>query len=146
MRHALNVVASFVKLLSGFQVLQHQGSVNRKSRKPSQVGPIINLAAARNNFAQRYLDVVFPAQVLGVAGCDPLAKFAKALFDHGSYIVFDKIARDIRNRYTIGYIPAAGGTTRLRHIKVTASSPDHGRLSIRARSSYLVPEDFLTKK
>jgi VWFA-related protein len=60
--------------------------------------------------------------------------------------VFDKIARDIRNRYTIGYIPTTGGTNRLRHIKVTASSPDHGRLLIRARASYLVPEDFLTKK
>jgi Ca-activated chloride channel family protein len=51
-----------------------------------------------------------------------------------------KIAEDIRKRYTIGYIPeGAAGKPGLRRIRVTASSPDHGRLVVRTRSSYFNP-------
>lgn len=59
--------------------------------------------------------------------------------------VFNKIARDIRSRYTIGYIPSTGGGNKLRRIKVAASSPDHGKLMLRTRTSYLVPDDLVTK-
>jgi VWFA-related protein len=59
--------------------------------------------------------------------------------------VFDKIARDIRNRYTIGYIPSTGGASKLRHIKVTAAAAGHGHLQIRTRTSYLAPDEFVTK-
>jgi VWFA-related protein len=52
-----------------------------------------------------------------------------------------KIAKDIRNRYTIGYTPARtdekGG---LRKLHVAAAAPDHAKLIVRTRTSYLLPE------
>lgn len=51
-----------------------------------------------------------------------------------------KIAEDIRKRYTIGYVPDRGnGKPGLRKIHVAASAPDHGRLIVRTRISYLDP-------
>ncbi len=51
------------------------------------------------------------------------------------------IAKDIRNRYTIGYIPEhTGEKAGLRKIRVTASAPDRGNLKVRTRMSYIVPE------
>ena len=47
-----------------------------------------------------------------------------------------QIAKDIRTRYTIGYIPSAEGKT-VRHIKVVASRPDHPKLIVRTRTSYV---------
>ena len=48
------------------------------------------------------------------------------------------IAKDIRNRYTIAYVPAGdSGKTQIRHVKVVASAPDHGKLIARTRTSYL---------
>lgn len=47
-----------------------------------------------------------------------------------------QIAKDIRTRYTVGYIPSAGGKME-RHLKVTASSTDHPKLVVRTRSSYI---------
>ncbi len=49
-----------------------------------------------------------------------------------------KIAEDIRKRYTIGYVPERSGAA-VRKIKVTASSPDYGRLIVRTRTSYINP-------
>jgi len=51
-----------------------------------------------------------------------------------------KIAKDIRTRYTIGYIPADAGKL-IRHIKVTASSPDHPKLIVHTRTSYKMEDD-----
>jgi VWFA-related protein len=49
-----------------------------------------------------------------------------------------RIARDIRSSYTIGYVPPAdGGGERARKIKVTLHAPDGRKLSVRARSSYV---------
>src|SRR5262249_4981383 len=45
------------------------------------------------------------------------------------------IAKDIRSRYTIGYVPRTEGKP-MRHIKVTAASPDHPKLVVRTRTSY----------
>ena len=47
-----------------------------------------------------------------------------------------QIAKDIRTRYTIGYIPPSTGKA-VRHIKVVASAPGHGNLIVRARTSYV---------
>jgi Ca-activated chloride channel homolog len=52
-----------------------------------------------------------------------------------------QIAKDIRTRYTIGYVPSAEGKAE-RHIKVTASSPDHPRLLVRTRTSYVYSPDL----
>ncbi len=52
------------------------------------------------------------------------------------------IAKDIRNRYTLGYVPASGtGKSQLRHIKISVSAPDHGKLIARTRTSYLYSEE-----
>jgi Ca-activated chloride channel homolog len=46
-----------------------------------------------------------------------------------------QIAQDIRTRYTIGYIPSAGGKA-VRHIKVVAAAPGHENLLVRTRTGY----------
>jgi Ca-activated chloride channel family protein len=47
-----------------------------------------------------------------------------------------QIAKDIRTRYTIGYIPSEDGKV-LRHIKVSAVAPGHGNLIVRTRTTYM---------
>ncbi len=51
-----------------------------------------------------------------------------------------QIAKDIRSRYTIGYVPSAEGKM-VRHIKVVASSPEHPKLEVRTRTSYVFREN-----
>jgi Ca-activated chloride channel family protein len=46
------------------------------------------------------------------------------------------IAKDIRRRYTIGYVPAAQNGGALRHIRVNVSAPGHAKLIARTRISY----------
>jgi VWFA-related protein len=50
-----------------------------------------------------------------------------------------QIAKDIRSRYTIAYVPHGLERAGVRHIKVEAVSPDRGKLIARTRTSYLVP-------
>jgi VWFA-related protein len=54
--------------------------------------------------------------------------------------ICEVIARDIRNQYTLSYVPRIlkldGG---YRIIEVKVSSPGHGRLSARTRAGYFVP-------
>lgn len=52
-----------------------------------------------------------------------------------------EIARDIRTRYTIGYIPVEADRTAERHIKVVAESPSGKRLVVKTRTSYLYTAD-----
>jgi Ca-activated chloride channel family protein len=49
-----------------------------------------------------------------------------------------QIAKDIRTRYTIGYVPPNPNTPGVRHIKVLVKSPDHEKLIARTRTSYLI--------
>jgi len=52
-----------------------------------------------------------------------------------------RIAKDIRARYTIGYIPQAeNGTSSLRRIRIRVSAPGHLRLIARTRTSYRYDE------
>jgi Ca-activated chloride channel homolog len=46
-----------------------------------------------------------------------------------------QIAKDIRTRYTIGYVPRSEGKAE-RHIKVVAASPEHPKLVVRTRTNY----------
>jgi len=59
--------------------------------------------------------------------------------------VCEKIAKDIRNRYTIGYLPVRtsdkGGE---RKIRVVASSPEHKKMIVRTRTGYRLPEPAST--
>lgn len=48
-----------------------------------------------------------------------------------------QIAKEIRTRYTIGYVPqASSGPNRFRNIEVRARDLEHGKLNIRTRSGY----------
>ncbi len=48
-----------------------------------------------------------------------------------------RIAKDIRSRYTLGYVPEANnGTRSLRHIRVQAWAPDHAKLVTVTRDRY----------
>jgi len=52
-----------------------------------------------------------------------------------------RIAREIRTRYTMGYVPQARrGPERFRNIQVRASDLEHGKLNIRTRSGYKYDE------
>jgi Ca-activated chloride channel homolog len=51
------------------------------------------------------------------------------------------IAKDIRNRYTIGYVPVRSGDKgSLRKIKVVARQSDGRKLTVRTRTSYALPD------
>jgi len=57
-----------------------------------------------------------------------------------------QIAKDIRTRYTIGFIPSSEGKPD-RRIKVVASAPNHENLIVRTRSNYLfTPESEVESK
>ena len=54
--------------------------------------------------------------------------------------ICERIARDIRNQYTIAYVPTnrkRDGSYRV--VRVKASAPGHGSLSVRTRTGYFVP-------
>lgn len=57
-----------------------------------------------------------------------------------------RIAKDIRTRYTIAYIPPDGKPGVLRHIKVEAAAPDHGKLMCRTRTQYTYNPDEFAKR
>ena len=61
--------------------------------------------------------------------------------DSGQLVpIFERIAKDIRNRYTIGYIPArTGEKAGFRKIRVAVDAPDHQKLMVRTRTGYFVP-------
>jgi Ca-activated chloride channel homolog len=52
-----------------------------------------------------------------------------------------QIAKDIRTRYTIGYIAGDNKPGQLRHIKVTVAAPDRGKLTARTRTQYMYNAD-----
>jgi len=57
--------------------------------------------------------------------------------------ICERIARDIRNQYTIAYVPTnrkRDGT--YRGVQVKASALGHGRLSVRTRTGYYAPAAF----
>jgi VWFA-related protein len=54
-----------------------------------------------------------------------------------------QIAKDIRTRYTVGYVPPEGKPGQVRHIKVVASDPARGKLIARTRTQYTYnPEEL----
>jgi len=54
--------------------------------------------------------------------------------------VCKQIAKDIRTRYTIGYIPTLENGNGVRHVKVAVSAADRSRLTARTRTSYRFDE------
>jgi hypothetical protein len=57
--------------------------------------------------------------------------------------IFQRIARDIRNMYTLGYVPSAAGLKReeLRRVAVDVRLPTGQKLSARTRRAYLASSD-----
>jgi VWFA-related protein len=54
--------------------------------------------------------------------------------------ICEGIARDIRNQYTLAYVPAISKADNgYRAVDVRASAPGHGRLSVRTRTGYSLP-------
>lgn len=54
--------------------------------------------------------------------------------------ICERIARDIRNQYTLAYVPTNRKQNgKYRVVQVKASSPGRGRLSIRTRTGYFAP-------
>ena len=54
--------------------------------------------------------------------------------------ICQKIAKDVRNRYTIGYVPVRSrNKSALRKIRVVAAGPDGEKLIVRTRAGYLLP-------
>jgi Ca-activated chloride channel family protein len=52
--------------------------------------------------------------------------------------ICERIARDIRNQYTVGYVSSnALRTGAWRSIRLTAAAPAHGKLFVRTRSGYI---------
>jgi Ca-activated chloride channel family protein len=55
--------------------------------------------------------------------------------------ICQKVAKDIRNRYTIGYIPVrANDKSAERKIRVVTNTPQHRKLIVRTRTGYRLPE------
>jgi Ca-activated chloride channel homolog len=50
------------------------------------------------------------------------------------------IAKDIRTRYTVGYVPRTSNGGPLRRIRVSVTAPSHARLVARARTQYRYEE------
>jgi Ca-activated chloride channel family protein len=50
--------------------------------------------------------------------------------------VFERIARDIRSSYTLGYVPEEGHTG-MHRLHVEVRDPERRKLSVRARSAYV---------
>ena len=51
-----------------------------------------------------------------------------------------RIAKDVRERYTVGYIPPMEGKP-VRHVKVEAVTEDHKKLNTQTRNSYIFEAD-----
>ncbi|HTC33319.1 MAG TPA: VWA domain-containing protein [Bryobacteraceae bacterium] len=70
-----------------------------------------------------------------------LAQVSGGVFYHPATLadivpICRQIAKDIRTRYTVGYVPLPEGKAE-RHIKVEAASADHPKLVVRTRTTYL---------
>jgi Ca-activated chloride channel homolog len=54
--------------------------------------------------------------------------------------ILERVARDIRSGYTVGYVPPSGADgARRRRVRVDVTSPDGRKLSVRARTAYISP-------
>jgi Ca-activated chloride channel family protein len=56
--------------------------------------------------------------------------------------ICDRIAKDVRSQYTLGYIPSnQNNDGKYRSIRVSVKSPETGRLTVRTRSGYVAPHE-----
>jgi VWFA-related protein len=57
-----------------------------------------------------------------------------------------RIAREVRDQYTIGYSSVNGKPGTYHSIRVTARSREHGKLSVRTRAGYIAEGELQTGK
>lgn len=123
-------------------ILISDGGDNASKRSLAQV-----LGMAKQSAAIIYAIGIFDEQD-GDQNPPVLSRFAKetggeAFFPKSSKdiaSICEGIARDIRNQYTLAYVPTItkqDGSYRV--IEVKASAPGRGRLSVRTRAGYSVP-------
>jgi Ca-activated chloride channel homolog len=116
------------------------GGDNASHLKYSQV-----LAQARQSQA-----LIYSIALLGAPGEEENPRILVRLCrDTGAVAYFPKagervsdiskeIARDLREQYTIGYVPRKmGSADSFRRIEVKVTAPDHGKLHVRTRPGYL---------
>jgi len=123
-------------------ILISDGGDNASKHSLAQV-----IVMARNSSAIIYTIGIFDAQD-GDQNPDVLKRFAKetggeAFFPESSKEIAylcEKIARDIRNQYTLTYVPAVSKQDgEYRAVDVTVRATGHGRLSVRTRAGYSAP-------
>ncbi|MEO6237904.1 MAG: hypothetical protein ABIQ52_12965 [Vicinamibacterales bacterium] len=51
--------------------------------------------------------------------------------------LLERIARDIRSGYTVGYVPPSRSTAQPRRVRVDVRTADGRKLAARARSAYI---------
>ena len=51
-----------------------------------------------------------------------------------------RIAKDLRNRYTITYVPSEASANRVRRIRVEVANSSHSKFVVHARTSYVFPD------
>jgi len=126
-------------------ILISDGGDNASKHTLSQV-----IEMARRSGAIIYAIGIFDEQD-GDQNPGVLKRFAKetggeAFFPESSKelaLICDGIAHDIRNQYTLAYVPTITTQTgAYRVIDVKVSSPRHGHLSARTRPGYFVPLAF----
>jgi VWFA-related protein len=123
-------------------ILISDGGDNASKHSLAQV-----IEMARHSGAIIYAIGIFDEQD-GDQNPEVLKRFAKetggeAFFPESSKdlaLICEGIARDIRNQYTLAYVPTiTKHDGRYRVIDVKVSSSKHGRLSARTRAGYFVP-------
>jgi len=123
-------------------ILISDGGDNMSKRSLTQV-----LEMARHSSAIIYVIGIFDEQD-GDKNPGVLKRFAhetggEAFFPESSkeiVSICEGIARDIRNQYTLAYVPIVSVKDgRYRTIDVRVSAPKHGRLIARTRAGYAVP-------
>jgi Ca-activated chloride channel homolog len=60
--------------------------------------------------------------------------------------ICERIARDIRNQYTIGYLSSAARNGAYLAVRVVARSASHGKLVVRTRAGYIADGPLLLEK
>lgn len=83
-------------------------------RNPAKLKKLAQISGGESYFPQR-LDAIIP--------------------------ICKQIAQDIRTRYTIGYIPSSDNGRGIRHIRVSATDSERGKLQARTRTQYTFGEE-----
>jgi Ca-activated chloride channel family protein len=119
-------------------VLISDGGDNHSTHTQQEVMQHV-LASAATIYTVGLYDEDDPEKNEGVL--KKLAQVSGGVFYHPATLaeivpICRQIAKDIRKRYTVGYVPPPEGKAE-RHVKVEAASAEHPKLVVRTRTNYL---------